>query len=64
MSELNNIIKRIKVGAALSASDATILENEMNSLQHFKDSSTGLHCIDKNPKDVSKQWIEENSFQL
>ena len=33
-------------------------------LIHFKDSSLGLWCIDQNPKDVSKEWIEKNAFQL
>lgn len=28
------------------------------------DSTRGLHCIDKDPKEVSYDWIKENSFQL
>lgn len=34
------------------------------SLQHYKDSTLGLYCIDRNPKDVTHEWIKENSFQL
>lgn len=33
-------------------------------LQHFKESSMGLWCIDKNPNTVSLKWIKQNAFQL
>lgn len=33
-------------------------------LIHFKNSSVGLWCIDKNPKEVSKEYIDRNCFQL
>jgi len=32
-------------------------------LQHFKDSSIGLYCIDKNPTECSHDWIIENAFR-
>jgi len=33
-------------------------------LQHWKDTTQGLHAIDQNPKDVTYEWIIENSFQI
>ena len=33
-------------------------------LQRYKDTTHGLWCIDKHPKYVSKQWIEENAFRI
>ena len=33
-------------------------------LQHEYDSTRGLWCIDQDPKTVSKEWIEQNAFQL
>lgn len=33
-------------------------------LQHYVDTTVGLWCIDRNPKDVTKEWIEKNAFQL
>lgn len=41
-----------------------ILTKENEILNHFRDSSTGLYCIDKNPIKVSKKWIEKHSFRL
>lgn len=40
------------------------LINRQKELIHFEDSSIGLWCIDRNPKEVSKEWIEQNAFQL
>lgn len=36
----------------------------IKELIHFKDSSTGLYCVDKNPADVHIDWIRENNFKL
>lgn len=37
---------------------------EVKELQYFKDTSVGLWCIDRDPKEVSKEWIEEHAFRL
>ncbi|MDR0830389.1 MAG: hypothetical protein LBN95_09830 [Prevotellaceae bacterium] len=37
---------------------------ELENLRYHKDTSVGLWCIDRNPKEVSKEWINENAFQL
>lgn len=34
------------------------------NLLHYLASTTGLYCIDRNPKDVSYEWICENNFRL
>jgi len=46
----------------ISENEQLIKENEF--LNHFRDSSIGLYCIDRNPKDVSKEWIEKYAFRL
>ena len=33
-------------------------------LQHDYDSTRGLWCIDRDPKDVDIEWIRKNAFQL
>ena len=40
------------------------LLRKVRELQYYKDTTVGLWCIDRNPKTVSKQWIDENAFQL
>lgn len=40
------------------------MEEELKNLRHFRDSSVGLWCIDRNPEEVSSKWIRENAFQL
>lgn len=39
-------------------------KENFKKLEHHYDTTIGLYCIDKNPKDVSKEWIEKNAFQL
>jgi len=41
-----------------------MIDNIIKELQHYKDSTSGLWCIDKNPNEVSLEWIRENAFQL
>jgi len=36
----------------------------LKEFQHYVDSSEGLWCIDRDPKEVSHDWIKKNSFQL
>ncbi len=33
-------------------------------LEYERDTTTGLWCIDRDPKEVSKEWIEKNAFRL
>ncbi|GEM_PF-5647982 len=40
------------------------LLRKVRELQYHKDTTVGLWCIDRDPKTVSKQWIDENAFQL
>ena len=40
------------------------LLRKVRELQYYKDTTVGLWCIDRDPKTVSKQWIDENAFQL
>ena len=42
----------------------TIDPLNLKALQHEYDSTRGLWCIDKDPKDVDIEWIRENAFQL
>lgn len=55
--ELLNNIEKLKV-------EISELKAENAKLQHFKDSSIGLYCIDKNPTECSYDWIIENAFRL
>ena len=41
-----------------------ILQKHLAGLQLYKASTSGLWCIDREPKDVDYKWIIENSFQL
>lgn len=40
------------------------LKDAVKKLQHEYDTTRGLWCVDKNPQDVSIEWIIENAFQL
>ena len=47
----------------------TVVTNEITpeikkDLQHEYDSTRGLWCIDRDPKDVGIEWIRGNAFQL
>lgn len=37
---------------------------ESKWLQHEVDSTRGLWCVDKDPKECTLEWIRENCFQL
>ena len=37
---------------------------KQKKLQYYHDTTIGLWCIDKNPKDVDIEWIRKNAFQL
>lgn len=41
-----------------------VTKKRIEALQHYVDTTIGLWCIDRNPKDVTKEWIEENAFRL
>ena len=38
--------------------------DRLKELQHEYDSTRGLWCIDRDPKEVDIEWIRKNSFQL
>ena len=38
--------------------------DELTRLRHEYDSTRGLWCIDKDPKEVDLEWIRKNAFQL
>lgn len=40
------------------------LKRQIAHLEHYRDSSLGLWCIDQNPQDVTYEWIKENAFEL
>lgn len=44
--------------------EARILFDHVKGLQHDKDSSTGLWCVDRDPKDTNIDWIREHTFRL
>ena len=41
-----------------------VCNEHIDKLIHYHDTTVGLWCIDRNPKEVSKDWIEKNTFQL
>lgn len=44
---------------------AVLLQNRLiKRMKHHIDTSDGLWCIDQPPKSVTKNWIEQNAFQL
>ncbi len=38
--------------------------SKLAHLQHEYDSTRGLWCIDRDPKEVDIEWIRDNAFQL
>jgi len=56
----NNIISKV----AKLESEIKQLNQTIRKLQHEYDISRGLWCVDKNPKNVSIEWIRANAFQL
>lgn len=38
--------------------------SELAKLQHEYDSTRGLWCIDRDPKEIDYEWIKQNAFQL
>lgn len=40
------------------------LQAENKQLRHEVDTTHGLWCIDKDPKEVDLNWIRANAFQL
>jgi len=41
-----------------------VSKSKYNDLLLFKNSSTGLYAIDKNPKEVDYDWILKNNFRI
>lgn len=39
-------------------------KDELKKLQHEYDSTRGLWCVDRDPKEVDIDWIRRNAFQL
>lgn len=39
-------------------------DTELKALRHFKDTSVGLWCIDRDPNEVSMEWIRKHAFRL
>lgn len=37
---------------------------KLDDNQHYIDTTQGLWCIDKDPKTVSKEWIDKHAFRL
>lgn len=40
------------------------MEENLKENEYFKTTVSGLWAIDKNPKEVTKEWIENNAFQI
>lgn len=57
---IRGVFRYIIVTNAIPATPSQTLQ----TLQHEYNSTRGLWCIDKDPKDVDIEWIRENSFQL
>lgn len=53
----------IRYGASVSDIMQIITDRE-KKMRHYIDTSIGLWCFDRNPQEVTKEWIDENSFQL
>jgi hypothetical protein len=55
----------INMGYVREVQDENLrLDNKIRKLEHFKDTSVGLWCIDRDPKEMDVHWIRENCFQL
>lgn len=61
---LDNLLYCIGIGCKVTKEDFVILQDEIKKLRHYRDTTMGLYCIDKNPSDVSIEWIRENAFQV
>lgn len=44
--------------------DLAELVEMLGDMEHHIYTTEGLWCIDRNPREVSKEWIEANAFQL
>lgn len=44
--------------------DLAELVEMLGDMEHHIYKTEGLWCIDRNPREVSKEWIEANAFQL
>jgi len=51
-------------GACEMFIDAEKVKKELRELRHYRDTSEGLWCIDRDPSEVTHEWIRENAFQL
>ena len=40
------------------------LLERLKELEHYKDSTQGLWAIDRNPEEMSVEWIRKNAFRL
>lgn len=40
------------------------ISTNYKELNHYKDTTIWLYCIDRNPKEVNLKWIRENNFRL
>lgn len=61
---LDNLLYCIGIGCRVTKEDFVILQNEIAELRHYRDTTKGLYCIDRNPSEVSIEWIKENAFQI
>lgn len=61
---LDNLLSALEPVSVLEEKDFEILKSEIYKLRHYRDTSLGLYCIDRNPTEVDKEWIERNSFKL
>lgn len=61
LSEMDQAIMDIVKRACASVRQKDEL---LKKLQHEYDTTRGLWCIDRDPKEVDLEWIRENAFQL
>ncbi len=63
---INDKIQELLIGKNIDESDETIniSMSEYKRLKLHEDFTNGLYVIDRNPNEVSYEWIKKNAFQL
>lgn len=61
---LSEKITEILGNAVADISQVPSREKELDRLKYHEATTVGLWVIDRNPKEVSYEWIKENAYQI
>lgn len=61
---ISEILGKVVSGAVADISQVPSEEKELDRLKYHEATTVGLWVIDRNPKEVSYEWIKENAYQI